>query len=204
MASRPSKNSLHGALILPPRSTSRAGRYGSPGEYGARDRLWRRSGGTGSAPVRGRRAPLLHVIDLDGAFAGEALTARGGQAPSSRPFRSRCRSAAVSAIARASIAGSRSGWSASSSAPRRSRPVRQDRRAATRAGSSSASMRAMAAWSRPGWAGCRRRARRDHNAGASRMPALPTAVHRRRSRRAAQGLQRHRDRDAWRRRSSSR
>ena len=61
----------------------------------------------------------LHVVDLDGAFAGKPVNAARGRAHPRRGRRSRCSSAAASATWRRSRAGSARASTASSSAPRR-------------------------------------------------------------------------------------
>ena len=66
-------------------------------------------GGAGARASPHAGCRWLHVVDLDGAFAGKPVNARRRRGDPRRGRRRRCSSAAASAIARPSSAGSRSG-----------------------------------------------------------------------------------------------
>ena len=74
--------------------------------HGAGDRLQRRSRPPRRSAFERQGFAYLHVVDLDGAFAGEPMNARGGRAHPRRHVACRCSSAAASAT----CAPSRAGW----------------------------------------------------------------------------------------------
>ena len=68
------------------------------GRHGARHRVQPDPGGAGAQPSRAQGFEYLHVVDLDGAFAGKPVNAHGGRGDARRRSPCRCSSAAASAI----------------------------------------------------------------------------------------------------------